>query len=181
MRTKIPVRELGYIAIFTALAVACAPIAIPLPGGVPMTLQTWIISLAGIVLGSKNGGISALVYVLLGAVGIPVFANFTGGMGIVLGPTGGFIISFPIMALLAGIGYGKQGASQTVLGLVAGTVINFACGMFYFVWVTSVGLQGAFAATVLPFIPSAVIRIALLPVIGKSINDALAKSRVASP
>ena len=180
MKSKISVRELSYIGIFTALTVACAPIAIPLPGGVPMTLQTWVISLAGIVLGSKNGGASAMVYVLLGAIGIPVFSNFTGGMGIVLGPTGGFIMSFPIMALLAGIGHAKQNTAWTVFGLVTGTVINFACGMFYFSLVTSTNFQAAFAATVLPFIPSAVLRIIVLPLIGKSINVALIKNRVMS-
>ena len=178
--SKISVRNLCYIGVFTALMVACAPIAIPLPGGVPITLQTWVISLAGIVLGAKNGTISTLMYVLLGAVGVPVFAHFTGGIGIVFGPTGGFILSFPIMALLAGIGESKNNVVWLVCGLTVGTIINFISGMIYFSWVMPAPLQAAFYATVFPFIPTAILRIILLPVISKSIKVALAKTRVIS-
>jgi len=149
-----------------------------MPGGVPMTLQTWAISLAGIVLGAKNGTLATLVYVLLGAVGAPVFAGFSGGLGIIAGPTGGFILSFPLMALTAGIGEGKGSVSRLVCGLIAGTVINFAAGMLYFSLITTAGLQTAFAVAVLPFIPSAVLRIILLPAIGRSIKFALAKNNI---
>ncbi|MCL2171961.1 MAG: biotin transporter BioY, partial [Defluviitaleaceae bacterium] len=66
---RIKIRELCHIGIFVALIAVCAQIAIPLPGGVPITLQAWAISLAGLVLGAKNGAMAALVYVLLGAAG----------------------------------------------------------------------------------------------------------------
>ena len=73
--------DLCYIAMFTTLIAVLAQVSIPLPGGVPLTLQTFAVPLAGLILGAKRGTVSALLYVLLGAVGVPVFANFTGGLG----------------------------------------------------------------------------------------------------
>ena len=175
---KNSVRDLCYIGMFTAITAVCAQISVPLPGGVPFTLQTWAISLAGVVLGPKKGAISAVVYVLLGAVGAPVFANFTGGIGVFTRPTGGFILSFPILALLAGIGANSKHTAWLVAGLVAGTIVNWFAGMVYFGFILSTNLQAAFAAAVLPFIPSAVIRIIFVTIIGKSIKIALSKSGV---
>ena len=101
--SKINVRDFCYISAFTAIIAVMAQISIPLPAGVPLTLQTLAVPLAGIVLGAKRGCVSTLLYVLLAAVGVPVLANMTGGIGYVFGITGGFIISFPVMALLSGL------------------------------------------------------------------------------
>jgi len=152
---------------FVAIIAVCAQISIPLPGGVPFTLQTWAISLAGVMLGTKKGTIATVIYVLLGAIGIPVFANFAGGLSIVFGPTGGFILSFPIMALLAGIGGEKKHILWLVSGLVAGTIINFLVGMIQFSFVLSTNLQAAFMTAVFPFLLSAVIRIIFITAVGK--------------
>ena len=176
MNLNLSVRELVYIAFFVVVIMICAQIAIPLPGGVPMTLQIWGISLAGIILGAKNGSIAALVYILLGAAGAPVFANFMGGIGVVLGPTGGFILSFPLMAFAAGIGEGLRSPVWVLAGLVTGVTVNFLAGMLYFSFVMSASLQVAFAAAVLPFIAPAAVMVAVVPVLGRSFKYALAKS-----
>ena len=168
---KLSIRDMCFIAIFTTLIAICAQISILLPGGlVPFTLQTLAIQLAGVILGAKKGALSVIIYVLLGAVGIPVFARFTGGLGIISGPTGGFILSFPIMALIAGIGASKNNTVSLISGLTVGTVTNFLCGMLFFTLVMSSSLQTAFTATTLPFIPSAVLKIIFLAVIGKRIK-----------
>ena len=98
-KTNFKTLDLCMIGVVTAVIVIMAQISIPMPLGVPMTMQTFAITLAGIILGSKKGAVASLIYVLLGAVGVPVFANFSGGYQLLVGPTGGFIISFPIMAL----------------------------------------------------------------------------------
>jgi len=175
--------EICCIALFTALMAVCAQIAVPLPGGVPFTLQTWALALAGVVLGPKNGTIATLVYVALGAMGAPVFANWTGGFAIVIGRTGGFIMSFPLVALLAGLGAqmgrGKIGkAAWLVAGLTAGTVLNLFAGMVYFDFVMQVGWAAAFAWSVAPFLVSSVLRIVVIAVLGKSITFALEKAGV---
>ena len=103
-KTNFKTLDLCMIGVVTAVIVIMAQISIPMPLGVPMTMQTFAITLAGIILGSKKGAVASLIYVLLGAVGVPVFANFSGGYQLLVGPTGGFIISFPIMAFIIAFG-----------------------------------------------------------------------------
>ncbi|MCL2200363.1 MAG: biotin transporter BioY [Oscillospiraceae bacterium] len=177
-KSKLTTRQLCYIGIFIAIIAACAQIRIDLPGGVPITLQVWGVALAGLILGPKNGTIAAAGYVLLGAVGAPVFAGFTGGIGIILRHTGGFILSFPILALLAGLGERKEGIIWTYLGMSAGTVVNWLSGMFFFSAVTGSSLQAAFAAAVAPFIVVGIVKIAVLPLLSKSLKLALRKAQL---
>ena len=143
-------KDICFIGIFAAAMVIVAQITIPLPGGVPMTLQTFIVPLAGAVLGSKKGAIAAVVYILLGAVGLPVFSGFRGGIGVIAGPTGGFVLSYPIMALVVGLWGGKR--LWLILCLIAGVVINLGMGMVQFAFVTGNDLQTAFFAAVAPFV-----------------------------
>ena len=103
-KKKISTKDMVQIAMFTAVVAVLSQIAIPMPSGVPVTLQTLAVALCGYVLGSKKGAVSLLVYALLGAVGAPVFANFKGGLGAIAGPTGGFIWGFIFMAFLCGLG-----------------------------------------------------------------------------
>ncbi|MCL2227207.1 MAG: biotin transporter BioY [Oscillospiraceae bacterium] len=175
---KITTRELCYIGIFTAVIAVCAQITIPQPGGVSFTLQVWAISLAGLVLGPKNGTAAAVIYVLLGIFGAPVFANLSGGFGVIMRPTGGFILSFPAVALLAGLGERKGGIVWALLGLAAGSIVNWAVGLFWFNWITEFGLRLSFVSAVAPFIPVGIIRTAVLPMISKSIKAALRKAKV---
>ena len=90
--TKTKTYDLAYIAIFAVLIAICSWISIP--AAVPFTLQTFGVFIAVGVLGGKRGSLSVLVFILLGAIGIPVFANFSGGIGVLAGPTGGYIIGF---------------------------------------------------------------------------------------
>jgi len=161
---------------FAAIIAVCAQIAVPQPSGVPFTLQTWAIALAGLVLGAKNGTIATLVYVFLGACGAPVFSNFSGGIGVILWRTGGFIVSFPAVAFLAGLGAKKGKTVWVLLGLAAGTVINLSVGLFWFDFVTGFGLETSFGFAVAPFIFVSVVQTAVLPAIGKKIRVALQKA-----
>lgn len=175
---NLSVRDMCLIGVFTAIISVLAQISIPMPYGVPMTLQTFAIPLAGIVLGARKGTFSTLVYVLLGAFGAPVFAGFSGGLGIVLGPTGGFILSFPLMALAAGIGMERHSKAGLACGLVAGAALNYICGMLMFSVVTSRDLTTAFVACVLPFIPTAIIKAVLAGLLGVKIRRILEKERM---
>ncbi|KUK16848.1 biotin transporter BioY, partial [Thermococcus sibiricus] len=95
-------REITYAALFAALTAVGAQIAIPL-GTVPITLQVLFVLLSGLILGAKLGFLSQIVYLFMGAIGLPVFANFSGGLAYIYGPTGGYLISFPLAAFLAGL------------------------------------------------------------------------------
>ena len=185
--------DLCLIALFTAIISIVSQFNIPLPGGVPMTLQTFIVPVAGIVIGSRRGFMATLLYVILGAIGIPVFHGLTGGLGSIMGPTGGFIISFPLMALLAGMFYElavtlsgeKTGNGKIaiyygliVAGLMAGTLFNYAVGVLWFMIMTHNTLGAALSACVIPFIPTTIIKIILVLILAPALRHTLYQARL---
>ena len=104
---KLSTRQIILCGLFAALISILAQISIPLPfTTVPFTLQIFGIAITGLILGSKCGFISTLIYLILGAIGMPVFANFAGGISVLFGPTGGFLLGYPLMAFI--IGYAKE-------------------------------------------------------------------------
>ena len=171
--SKFSIQDICSIAIMTAITAVMAQISIPMPLGVPMTMQTFAITLAGLVLGSKKGGMSILVYVLLGAIGVPVFAGFSGGFQNLVGPTGGFIISFPIMAYLIGLGVELKKKELFVLFLVLGTVSNYVIGVILFCVVTQSPVATGITACVLPFIPTAIIKAVVASLLGLELRKRL--------
>ena len=94
-KSNLSIQDICSVALCTAVIAIMAQISIPMPLGVPMTMQTFAITLSAIVLGSKRGSAAAFIYILLGAAGLPVLAGFTGGIQYFAGPTGGFLLSFP--------------------------------------------------------------------------------------
>ena len=170
---KLSVRDFCHIGIFTAIIAALSQLSIPTPYGVPMTLQSFAIPLAGVVLGAKKGTVSTLIYVLLGLIGVPVFSGFSSGLGVVVGITGGFVFSFPLLALTAGFGESKNNIVWLVLMLITGATINFLCGMYWFSLIMSCDLKTSLAACVLPFIPTTIIKIALVVLLGRQIKNVL--------
>ncbi len=177
-KNKLLIQDITQIGLLTAAIVILAQITIPMPAGVPMTLQTFIIPLVGILLGARKGTLASLIYLLLGAVGLPVFAGFSGGLGILFGITGGFLLSFPIMAYLAGKGAEKNRTVWLFGGLITGAVINYIVGMCWFVVAAKSNFVAAFTACVLPFIPTAIIKILLAGIIGKKLRSTLIKAHV---
>ena len=175
-QSKINIQSLTMTGVMTAVIVIMAQISIPMPLGVPMTMQTFAITLAAIVLGSKKSAAASLIYILLGAVGIPVFSNFTGGLQSLVGPTGGFIISFPIMAYIIGLGaeYRSKSKGYFVCFLILGTVVNYIIGMAMFCILMKSTPYVAFTACVLPFIPTAIIKAVLASMLGLSLKKRIA-------
>jgi biotin transport system substrate-specific component len=183
-RKRLAVRDLVTIALAAAFIVIMAHIAIPFPGGVPLTLQTFAIPLIAIVLGARKGVLAVILYLFLGAIGLPVFANFNGGIGAFLGPTGGFLWSFPIMALLVGFGAKLSDPSRVKpclwSSLIVANLINFLCGMVHFQFVMGVTTTAAFLAAVAPFIPGALVKILAAGLIGSEIRKRLSALQLAS-
>ena len=171
MREKITVRDICLIGLFAALTAAMAQLSIPMPFGVPMTMQTFAVMLAGIILGARNGALSAVIYAAAGCMGFPVYSNFSGGAAVLFGRTGGFILSFPVMAWFAGFGARKKGAFFMTSGLVLGTLVNFLSGMAGFSLVTGSSLAVSFSSCVLPFIPGAVIKALGAALLGEKIKQ----------
>ena len=167
--------DIVYISLFSVLIAICSWISIQTV--VPVTLQTLGVFLSVSVLGGKRGTLSVLVYILLGAVGLPVFSGFTGGIGILFGNTGGYIIGFLFSALaMWGIGH-LFGDSLPVrlLSMLAGLLICYAFGTYWFMTVYSKANGPVSIATVLgwcviPFIIPDLIKIAIALMIGPRIK-----------
>lgn len=172
-KSKMSVRDICYAGLFAAVIAVMAQISIPMPLGVPMTMQTFAITLAAVVLGAKLSALSSLIYLILGAVGIPVLANFSGGFDKFVGPTGGFLISFPLMAFIIGWGaeHRKDFKGAYVLALIVGTVVNYVVGVALFCVVTNGSVAAGITACVLPFIPTAIIKAVLASVIGFGVKN----------
>jgi biotin transport system substrate-specific component len=128
--------DLALIAAFAALIAACALIGgIPTGSGVDITLQTFGVLLAGCVLGPVRGFLAVSLYLLLGAIGLPVFAGHSGGLAAFTGVSAGYLWSFPVAAALAGfiVQYvareKRTRAIWVFVAALAGTVLNHACGI----------------------------------------------------
>jgi biotin transport system substrate-specific component len=100
---RISTQNLVLVGMFAAVMAVISQISLPMPTGVPITIQVFGIALIGSVLGWKLGGLATIVYILLGAIGLPVFSSFRGGIQSLVGMSGGYILSWPIMAVLSGI------------------------------------------------------------------------------
>lgn len=174
-KNKSSIQTFCFVGLFTAVLSITAQIAIPLPFGVPLTLQTFAVSIIGIILGAKNGALTTFIYMLLGAIGLPVFANFRGGFQTLFGQTGGFILSFPIMAYIIGIGTELRSKWKYayILGLILGTTSNLICGTLMFCYLTHTPFFTGAATCILPFIPSTILSTLLSSVLGSNIRRRL--------
>lgn len=145
--------NLVYIAVFSAIICICAQISVPLGIVVPFTLQTLGVFVAGAMLGAKRGTLSVLIYVLLGTIGIPVFAGFSGGIGTLVGPTGGFIIGFIFTALTVGIMCDKLGRKLWVLivSMILGLALCYLFGTVWFIVVYNMKSQAMNVMTALTY------------------------------
>lgn len=173
-QSKFSLQDICFIAIMTAITAVMAQISIPLPMMVPMTMQTFAVTLAGILLGAKRGTVSMVVYLLLGAAGVPVFTGLKGGLQSIVGPTGGFLLSFPIMAYIIGRGIElRKKKGMFALLLTVGTVSNYVVGVIVYCIVMDSSVWTAVTACVLPFIPTAVIKAVLAAALGQKVRESL--------
>jgi len=158
---------LAYSGTFIALIAAGSWISIPLPP-VPLTLQTLFVLLAGVVM-QRYAVIPVGLYVLLGAANLPVFHNGTAGLGVLLGPTGGFLLGFIPAALVAGLAYEHESPKIRVVGLIAATCTIYLFGVVWLAWSASISLLQAVLIGVAPFIIGDAVKAAAAYAIGKRV------------
>ena len=123
-------RDLALGALFSALMALCSWISLPL-GPMSVTLQTFSLYLTLFLLGGRLGTVSVLIYLLLGAVGLPVFSGFQGGIGILLGPTGGFLFSFMLTTLLYWFLTFRFGPRLRIPAAIIGTILCYIVGLLW--------------------------------------------------
>lgn len=163
------------IALFSAMIAVCSQIAIPTAVAVPFTLQTMGVFIASALLGYKRGTISVIIYILLGAVGLPVFSNFSGGIGILIGPAGGYIIGFILTSVTIGLLTEKFGKKLWVLAvtMVAGLVFCYAVGTAWFCICTQTDFVSALMVCVVPFLIADGVKIAVASVLVNRIEKVI--------
>jgi biotin transport system substrate-specific component len=149
-------RNIAYSAAFIGLVSLGAWISIPF-FPVPLTLQTLFVLLAGMIL-KRYAVIPVSLYVVLGALGLPVFHSGVAGFGILLGPTGGYLFGFIFAALVVGLAYEYTSTPFRIIGILAATCIIYVCGIAWLIYSLGEGLLPAVTAGLLPFIPGEVIK-----------------------
>lgn len=173
-KQKVATKTIALIAVMTAVTCVLAPLSLPI-GPVPISLTNLAIYFALYILGMKKGTISYVVYLAIGLVGVPVFSGFTGGPGKLIGPTGGYLIGFIPMAVIAGILIDKYNGKfvQSMIGMVVGTIVCYALGTVWLAYQAQMDFMAALWAGVIPFIPGDLIKMVLAAFFGPQIRKAL--------
>ena len=168
------VKRMVYAALMAALTATGAYIAIPI-GPVPIVLQNLFVMLTGLLLGGRWALISVGTYLLAGAVGLPVFAGGTGGIGKFVGPTGGYLLGFAAAAYLIGLiaEKGRGRVAVDILAMVAGTLVIYAFGVAWLKVATGMTLTGAASAGMLPFLIGDALKIAAAVPIARTLRPML--------
>ncbi|MCH5212573.1 MAG: biotin transporter BioY [Oscillospiraceae bacterium] len=164
------IRMMVYCALFTALIIIGGYISIPIPvGPVPVALADFFVMLAGLFLGFKYGLISTVLYIALGALGLPVFAGGKAGLAVIAGPTGGFLFGYLFMTVSIGLIAGKRKPSVVInlIALIAGNILLYAIGTPWLKFSTNISWTAALAAGLTPFIAGIVIKIAAASALGR--------------
>ena len=169
-KSRMSVYDIVQISLFSSFIAVCAIITVNI-GIVPINLALVAVYLSGYLLYSFKAFLSVAIYVLIGCVGIPVFAGFKGGFAVILGPTGGFILSYLLVALIVGTGarYFKRKTAMMCLLMGLGLIVCYLLGTLWFSIYLKTEFLKAFSVCVLPFIPFDIGKILITAILGKRI------------
>lgn len=181
---KLTTKEMTLVSMFTGLTAIGAFISIPL-GEVPITLQTLFVILSGLILGPKLGTLSQIIYIILGLVGVPIFAGFSGGLQTVMKPSFGFIIGFIFAAYIVGkIAHSKNGASTKNIWIASlvGSIVIYLFGLPYMYYMLNIVMAKGLSfdaimkmgcllflpGDLLKFIVASIVAIKTIPILNKA-------------
>ena len=175
------VRSMTQIAVFTAVLCVFAPLTFTLPiSPVPIVIVNLFIYIFSVILGSKKALMGFFVYLLLGAVGLPVFSNWNSGVGHILGPTGGYLIGYIFCLFGASLGneFGQKisynkivKTTVLVLGMAAGTFLCYVLGSFWLSYVNGIDFYAAFIMGALPCVPGDAVKIVIAVILSESLKE----------
>ena len=171
------------VALMAAFTAVAAQITIPLEP-IPFTLQVLAVVLTGLLLGPRYGALAMGIYLLVGAIGVPVFAGFRGGLGVVFGDTGGYLLAYPLAAALAGLAAGATAKAPRSRALIVGFLwgcaalaVIYALGATWLAILAGLSPGAALAAGVLPFVVFDLIKVGLATLVAVAVAPAIATSR----
>ncbi len=172
-RKRKSTKNLVMTGMFAAVLAVLSQISVPMPSGVPVTLQTFAVALTGFVLGGNMGAIAVCIYVLIGALGAPVFSGFGAGLGVLFGKTGGFLIGFPFMALLCGLGLSMKGKGKRGLLAAAGLLICHLFGTIQFSVLMGTSFFKSAMLVSVPYLGKDFLSVVLAYIVGAALRKAL--------
>lgn len=182
---KLTTYQLTLTAVMAAVICVLGPISIAIPvSPVPISLASMAVYLAVTVLGMKLGTLSCLIYLLLGLVGIPVFAGGSAGAAKLFGPTGGYLIGYLFLALIAGAFVGRFAENKwkniafAALGMILGTIVLYALGTAWLAYSAGMDFQAALWAGVIPFIPGDLVKMVIAVLLGSAVRGRLLRAGV---
>lgn len=173
-------KKIVLIGLMTAVTCILGPLSIPLPfSPVPISLTNFAIFLAVFILGMKDATISFIIYLLLGAVGVPVFSAFSGGLGKLVGPTGGYLFGFIFLSLIMGffMEHFDRKIVPTIIGMIIGMAVCYIFGTVWLAKLMSLSFNEALALGVLPYLAGDVAKIIIAVIIGPRLYAATLRVR----
>ena len=176
---KMKIRSMVQIALMAAVLCVLSPFSIPL-SLVPISLGTLGVYLAALLLGWKKGTVSVLLYLLLGCIGLPVFAGGAAGLQVAVGPTGGYMLGYVAIALIAGLFVEKFEGRLLfyILGMALGTLACYLLGSLWLAYCNSLSFGAALAGGMVPFLPGDAVKIAVSAGIGYPLRKHLKKAGI---
>lgn len=180
-KSRFSTQNLVLAGMFAAVLAVISQISIPMPSGVPITIQVFGIALVGTILGWKLGLFSTIVYILIGAVGVPVFANFRGGLEVLTGMSGGYILAWPVMTALCGIrppfaDRKKSFILSVILSLAGLMIVEFIGAVQWSLLTDSMSLNAIIIYSFVAFIPKDMVITVLAVVVGRQIQKPLKRA-----
>ena len=179
---KITTKDMVLAGMFAAILAIISQFSIPMPTGVPISMQLFGVTLMGVVLGWRLGILSTLAYILIGAAGIPVFSSFRGGLGVLTGLTGGYILGWPLMVAFCGIRHNSANKTKnfylTIAFCLIGLILDELIGGLQ--WAFLAGDQSFFSIMIYSltaFVPKDIVLTVLAAIAGLQIRHALTRSR----
>lgn len=176
---KITTYQMAVTALMAAVLCVIGPLSVPI-GAIPISLSNFVISLTVWLLGPKFGTLSVAIYLALGAVGMPVFSGYGGGLAKLAGPTGGYLIGYLAMALIGGLFVEKSKGNPVIsgIGLVIGVAVSYVFGTAWFVFQMGCELSYALAVCVYPFIAFDLAKVIVACVVGALLRKRLTQAGV---
>lgn len=178
-KPKLSVSQIAVIGVMAAVICVLAPFSIPI-GVVPISFTNLAVYFALYVLGTRKATISYLIYLLIGLIGVPVFSGFTSGPQKLFGPTGGYLIGFIPMAIIAGLFIDRfiNKMYLCFIGMLIGTILCYALGTAWLAFQGNLEFYAALSAGVIPFIPGDLIKMVIAMLIGPKIRKQLIKANL---
>ena len=182
---KLTTYQLTLTAVMAAVICVLGPISMAIPiSPVPISLASMAVYLAVTVLGMKLGTLSCLIYLLLGLVGLPVFSGGSAGAAKLFGPTGGYLVGYLFLALIAGAFVGRYTENKwksiafAALGMVLGTMVLYALGTAWLAYSAGMDFQAALWAGVIPFIPGDLVKMVIAVLLGSTVRGRLLRAGI---